>query len=639
MKRSSGAAISDPRASRSPITRRETGKGKKAIPRELRRQLGDCASFPDHVLFLDIETTGLSHYYDEITVIGWSFGGEAKTVIKGQDFEPFYEDASRARALVTFNGVRFDTKFLNKECPGIALPKTHIDLMYLCRRVGLKGGQKAIEKTLGIDLRDELADINGAAAVTLWHRYVRGDKEALSDLIHYNRIDVAAMGVIFDEALSRLSGQSDLFLENTCFIDWSAPSGWRKLPDVPPPTRKLIEGRVGYKDLFGGFAGLRVVGIDLTGSEKRASGWSLLHGHEAQTASVSSDSDLIGKTIRARPHIVSIDSPLCLPAGRISVEDDDPGRAEFGIMRESERVLKRRGVNVYPCLIQSMQKLTARGMQLARTFRERGIPVIESYPGAAQDIMRIPRKGTGEEWLRAGLREFGITGAFETRKVTHDELDAITSALVGIFHMAGMSEALGSEEEPPLVVPRIKKEPLAAVVGISGSIAAGKTTLAYALKRRGFSYTRFSLVLDDMLKEKNRPLTRSNRQTLGNEINTSGRQRWLSERTVKLAGSAERIVIDGLRFPDDNAFMVERFGSRFFHVYMDAAEEVRRLRFDQRDGDIGFDNASNADVERRVSDLRSLSHDVFVNDGDMSDIERYAERIQNRGAESCLFRS
>ena len=639
MKRMSGATVSVPRDSRSPTTRRETGKGKKTIPRKLRRQLSVCASFPELVLFLDIETTGLSHYYDEITVVGWSFEGIAKTIIKGQDPASLHEDARRAKALVTFNGIRFDTKFIRKEYPEVVFPETHVDLMYLCRRVGLTGGQKAIEKAIGVDLRDELPEMDGAEAVLLWHKYVHGEQNALQKLIHYNRIDIAAMGAIFDEAVSRIGGQSDMFVENTCFRNWSAPSGWRVLPKMSPPPVELTAKRLHFRDLFDAFADLRVVGIDLTGAEERPSGWCLLHGREARVALVSSDEDLIEETSRARPHIVSIDSPLCLPAGRISVEDDDPGRAEFGIMRESERVLKRRGVNVYPCLIRSMQKLTARGMRLARTLRERGIPVIESYPGAAQDIMRIPRKGAGEEWLRAGLQEFGITGTFETQKVTHDELDAITSALVGTFHMAGMSEALGTEEEPPLIIPRLKREPIAAVVGISGPIAAGKTTLARTLERKGFSYTRFSLILDNMLNEENRPLTRSNRQTLGSEINTSGRQRWLSEQTIKLPGAAKRIVIDGLRFPDDNAFMVERFGARFFHVYIDATEEMRRMRFSRRDGDVGFDKTSNAEVERRVGEMMSLAHDVFVNDGDKSDIERYAERIQNKGMESCLFRS
>ena len=31
-----------------------------------------------------------------------------------------------------------------------------------------------------------------------------------------------------------------------------------------------------------------------------------------------------------------------------SVDDADPGREEFGIMRRCERELKRRGINVYP---------------------------------------------------------------------------------------------------------------------------------------------------------------------------------------------------------------------------------------------------------------------------------------------------
>ena len=125
---------------------------RRAIPPKLQNQLALCASFPDRILFLDIETTGLSHYYDEITIVGWTFGGTAKTLVKGQDPSPLVKDAARAKALVTFNGIRFDTKFIAKEFPEVTLPDTHLDLMYLCRRLGLKGGQKAIEKELNIRL-------------------------------------------------------------------------------------------------------------------------------------------------------------------------------------------------------------------------------------------------------------------------------------------------------------------------------------------------------------------------------------------------------------------------------------------------------------------------------------------------------
>ena len=603
---------------------------RRATPPKLREQLALCASFPDRVLFLDIETTGLSHYYDEITIVGWTFGGAAKTLVKGQDPSPLAEDAARAKALVTFNGIRFDTKFIAKELPHVRLPVTHIDLMYLCRRVGLKGGQKAIEKELNIRVRDDLADVDGAAAVVLWHRYMRGDTAALRKLIRYNRADIAAMGAILDLTVLRFAFHPDLFLEETSFRDWSAPEGWMDLTiPMSKSARRTGTPPPRFEDLFCGTAAevARVVGIDLTGSEARGSGWCFLDGSRAETAVLFADDEILDETIRARPHLVSIDSPLCLPRGRSSVDDSDPGRDEFGIMRESERELKRRGVNVYPCLIRSMQKLTARGIRLAGILRGQGIPVIESYPGAAQDIMRIPRKGAGPGWLKTGLRDFGVSGDYEQQDVTHDELDAITSALVGTFHLAGMTEALGTEEEPPLIIPRLRKERDLVAVGVSGPIAAGKTTLARALERRGFAYTRFSLVLDELLAERGLTCNRFNRQKLGTEINASGRQRWLSARTVARVADADRIVIDGLRFPDDHAFMVERFGARFRHVFIEAGADVRCSRYEDGDTDVSFDDASGASVERRVGEMRSLAHEVFVNQGGQSAVERWADQF------------
>ena len=138
--------------------------------------------------------------------------------------------------------------------------------------------------------------------------------------------------------------------------------------------------------------------------------------------------------------------------------DDDPSRQSAGIMRISERILKRRGINVYPCLLPSMQRLTERGMRLARELRSRGFDVIECYPGAAQDIMGIPRKGAGEEWLKLGLSEFGVTGDFSSQALTHDELDAITCSLVGTFYIAGLIEALGGDGEEPMIVPKLKSD-------------------------------------------------------------------------------------------------------------------------------------------------------------------------------------
>jgi len=189
----------------------------------------DCARYPERVLFLDVETTGLDPYYDEITVIGWSFGGCIKSMVKGTNSNLLRDDFQRAKFLVTFNGVRFDAKFVAQAFPGVTFPKVHIDLMYLCRDVGLTGGQKTIEKALGIDLRDEATRVDGLQAIELWHRYIHGDREALRTLILYNRVDVAAMGAILDEVIRRMKVQTDLSMCGVRFRDWSAPAGWRTL--------------------------------------------------------------------------------------------------------------------------------------------------------------------------------------------------------------------------------------------------------------------------------------------------------------------------------------------------------------------------------------------------------------------------
>ena len=198
--------------------------------RKLHARLAECSRSPERVLFLDVETTGLDPYCDEITVIGWSFGGRAKTIVKGMCAAPLRDDLRLARCLVTFNGGRFDTKFVTREFPHMTLPRIHIDLLHLCRRVGLRGGQKAIERTLGIDVRGDAVTINGGTAVWLWRKYTQGDRKALRRLIHYNRVDVAALGAILDEVIRRMNTRLESSTNDVRFGDWSAPPGWRMLP-------------------------------------------------------------------------------------------------------------------------------------------------------------------------------------------------------------------------------------------------------------------------------------------------------------------------------------------------------------------------------------------------------------------------
>src|SRR5208337_676287 len=130
--------------------------------------------FPDFrssCSFVDIETTGLSHYADQITTIVLYDGRSIRHYVNGENLDDFPEDIQQFRLLVTYNGKCFDLPFIENFF-GIKLHQAHIDLRHVLRALGIAGGQKNCERRLGIR-RSESADIDGFMAVLLWHEYRR----------------------------------------------------------------------------------------------------------------------------------------------------------------------------------------------------------------------------------------------------------------------------------------------------------------------------------------------------------------------------------------------------------------------------------------------------------------------------------
>ncbi len=451
--------------------------------------------FRDKTLFLDIETTGLSLYYDKITLIGTFNGHNIKFFVKDSNLEEALNHLMDYEMVVTFNGKLFDIPFIKKEFPKAKIPPLHIDLRYLLRSLGVTGPLKEIEEKLEITRPKDVQEINGLEAAVLWSRFVKGEDKALETLLLYNICDTTNLQGLMDlcyqkkieEIKSKINhnrSQQELIgtlkREKTDYhLDTFIPF------DIPMITSKyphngLFEAYLNNEPLF------RInrkkieridveldilieeirkenrapisVGIDLSGSEKRKSGFCVLKEKKAYLEAVNTDDEIITKTMSAGPTVISIDSPLSLPNGRYCVDDSCECR-KFGITRECERILKKRGINVYPCLIKSMQKLTERGIKLAKLFEEHfGYEVIESYPGAAQDILGIPRKRVNVNELEIDLKNMGIKVSSERETITHDELDALTSALVGYFYLAGNYEAIGNVDEEYLIIPAFNDE-------------------------------------------------------------------------------------------------------------------------------------------------------------------------------------
>jgi predicted nuclease with RNAse H fold len=197
---------------------------------------------------------------------------------------------------------------------------------------------------------------------------------------------------------------------------------------------------------------MHVVGIDLAGSSKRDTGFCVMNDRlECLTEVLHTDEEILSKTITASPGVVSIDAPLFLPKGRRSLEDRGPPH-----LRECDKELLRMRIRFFPISLGPMRMLTERGMRLKSRLEGEGLEVVESFPGAIQDILGIPRKQLGLEKLEKGLRNYGVKLNIRPEAFTGDELDAVTSALVGLMYLKGDFRAIGDEDEGFMILPRAR---------------------------------------------------------------------------------------------------------------------------------------------------------------------------------------
>ncbi|MGH8628651.1 MAG: ribonuclease H-like domain-containing protein [Gammaproteobacteria bacterium] len=243
--------------------------------------------FPEDTIFLDIETTGLSRFYDKITLVGWRSAAAYGVYIRGGNPGAFLYALERASVVVTYNGTTFDLPFILKEFPNAQLPPVHVDLRYLSKRVGLTGGQKTVEQLIGVSRPKEVSAVDGEYAPVLWAQYRRGSVEAMETLIQYNHADVFGLCAIFDHSVRQLlQGLEvpDSFLQKLPRFAYAVPL--RLKTDTVSRTSRndvisifpyvtsdhsFVTLRSLYKAI--GRVALTIVGIDLTGSEARPSGW------------------------------------------------------------------------------------------------------------------------------------------------------------------------------------------------------------------------------------------------------------------------------------------------------------------------------------------------------------------------------
>ena len=379
-------------------------------------------------------------------------------------------------------------------------------------------------------------------------------------------------------------------------------------------------------------AGSTIVGLDLTGSEK-ATGVAFLHDNHVETCSLVSDDDLIAFIQEKKPRIVSIDSPLGLPGGGKRI------RPSAGIVRVAEHDLSSIGISAYPALIDSMKQLTLRGIQLRKAIESMDFApvVIESYPGAAQDILCLPRKQKSLELLREGLADLGLTGP-GLLATSHDEIDAITCAVVGRYYEDGSFEAMGVPDEAQLIVPtsRLFSYEHPPVICLSGKTGVGKSVVArYLAVFYGFLWLKTRDLIRELLIEDStapddeklfrrsvRPenITEKNLREFGAVILDQYKQVPLRKKlSEKIEQASMPIVVDAIRDVSDvnDAKLHDR---QMFIWFIESSDAIIQERLRTRAKNNPRKVALKSPVDKTADSLHSKSDLILPNSGTLEEL-------------------
>jgi uncharacterized protein len=195
------------------LTRLDRERAARELPkRELWRLAG---AFPGRTGYLDIETTGLTPGRDGVTCVGLSDGTSVEAYVRGENLDRLPDALERFDLLVTYNGSCFDLPVLQHAFPEMDFRRFHhVDLRFPLRRLGLKGGLKGVERTLGIARPAEIEGADGYVAVLLWEAHLRGHPHAKETLVAYCLEDVVHLEPLLAHAYDRLAADLPLDVES-----------------------------------------------------------------------------------------------------------------------------------------------------------------------------------------------------------------------------------------------------------------------------------------------------------------------------------------------------------------------------------------------------------------------------------------
>jgi len=123
------------------------------------------------------------------------------------------------------------------------------------------------------------------------------------------------------------------------------------------------------------------------------------------------------------------------------------------------------------------------------------------------------------------------------------------------------------------------------VIGITGTILAGKGTVVDILKSLGFKHVSIRDLIKEELVRQKFSVSRANMQDMGNIMRKKhGLEYWMKMALDKYANDSTPLIIESIRNPAEIIYLKKN--SKFFLIGMDAPYELRFERVKKRDADL-----------------------------------------------------
>ncbi len=174
------------------------------------------------------------------------------------------------------------------------------------------------------------------------------------------------------------------------------------------------------------------------------------------------------------------------------------------------------------------------------------------------------------------------------------------------------------------------------IIGLTGTIAAGKSAVVEYLKEKGFEHYVYSDILREEAKKRGIEETRKNLQELGNQMKRMSNNYGILSKKLLEKIKSDNSIFDGIRTPDEIKEL--RKNKEVMIIGINAPQRLRFQRLKKR-GRIGdpetfndfkrMDNHENRGMTKgqNINACLKLSDHIIINNGDMGKLRKQVDKI------------